>query len=189
MKDITHTHTGAHTHKIETERWLFFFFLRSVIMSDWFSAVSGEIPEAPGHVWSSQPARCAWNAGWFCRCHCCCSCHRICLRTRRVSDTISFDPPDRKCYFLPQKWVVVFCLCLGWSIHLTLKASLQTGQSELREASRPLARVWPLLLDLLEGRLLVSFENGLVVVLINHFWETTVKKMKNAFNLKHPKDL
>lgn len=63
---------------------------------------------------------------------------------------------------------------------------MQTGLLERREATRPLARVWPLFLDLLEGRLLVSFENNFV--LINRFCETTVKT-KNAFNLKHPKDL
>lgn len=157
-----------------------------MIISDWFPALSGEIPEAPGHVWSSQPARCAWNAGWFYRRHRCCGCHRICLRERGVSDTISLNTTKRKRHFFPQKWVVVFCLCLGWSIRLTLKASLQTGHLELREASRLPARVWPLLLDLLEGRLLVSFENGLVLVLIHRFWEKSVK-MKNAF--KHAKYL
>lgn len=71
---------------------------------------------------------------------------------------------------------------------LTSKASLQTDHPGLREASRLLARVWPLLLDWLEGRLLVSFENGLVVVLINRFWKTTLRMM-NAFSLKHPRDL
>lgn len=60
---------------------------------------------------------------------------------------------------------IFFFFRLGWSTHLTLKATLQQDLQELREASRLLAHVWQSYLDLLEERLLVSLKNVLWITI------------------------